>query len=142
MNGGTSIMLLIGPLALATLAGGIASSLTDWFFFGVLFHGKYLENPEVWRKPEGGETKQIIWSTVVAFFSCAAFILLCAGLQLHTMRSVVKLAIAIWLIAPLPLTITNSFFIKFQKELVFSHSLGWLARLLLFAIAYALIRVK
>ena len=34
---------------LAILAAGLATSLTDWLFMGVLFHEKYLAFPEVWR---------------------------------------------------------------------------------------------
>jgi hypothetical protein len=42
-------------MALAILLSGLAVSMTDWFFFGVLFHDKYLAYPEIWRPLPGGE---------------------------------------------------------------------------------------
>jgi hypothetical protein len=134
-------MLLINlhwPLAI--LAAGIASSLTDWFFFGVLFHDKYLQTPELWRSGASGtETRQILWSTVIATFSCALFIVLCAGLGLHSYSATLKLAVAAWLIGSLPIVVTTHLFIKLNWALAVSHSLGYLVRLVLAAVAYVLI---
>jgi hypothetical protein len=129
-----------GRVGLAILAAAIASSLTDWFFFGVLFHDKYLLTPELWRGgPKGTETKQIMWSTVIATISCALFILLCAGLNFHSYSATLKLAAAVWLISSLPIVVTNHLFIKLNWNLAVSHSLGYLVRLVLAAIAYVLI---
>ncbi|MCU1307167.1 MAG: hypothetical protein JWN45_1862 [Acidobacteriaceae bacterium] len=123
-------MLLINPhWFLAILAAGIASSLTDWFFFGVLFHDKYLQFPEVWRSgPNKTETKKIVLSTLLGVFSCAAFILLCAGLGLHSYSATLKLAVAVWLIAFVPTVLTYHVFVKLNSALAVSHSLGYLAR--------------
>jgi hypothetical protein len=41
-------------MALAILLSGLAASMTDWFFFGVLFHDKCLVYPEIWRQGPGG----------------------------------------------------------------------------------------
>jgi hypothetical protein len=134
-------MLLINPYwLLAALAAGIASSLTDWFFFGVLFHDKYLQTPELWRSGANNtETKKIVLSTVLGVFSCAVFILLCAGLGLHTYSATLKLAVAVWLIGSLPIVLTTHLSIKLNWALAVSHSLGYLARLVLAAVAYVLI---
>ena len=40
----------------------IASNLTDWFFFGILFHNKYSVHPEVWRRTQGSGGEGIILS--------------------------------------------------------------------------------
>ena len=38
----------------AVVAATIVISLSDWLFFGVVFHDRYQETPEVWRGgPEG-----------------------------------------------------------------------------------------
>ena len=41
-------------LALAAIVAGTSVSLTDWLFFGVLFHEKYQMYPEVWRTSQEG----------------------------------------------------------------------------------------
>src|SRR5450759_4422230 len=56
---------------LTVVVSGIAVSLTDWFFFGVLFHDKYNAYPEVWRASQAG-TKGV-W-IAIGFFTCAVFI--------------------------------------------------------------------
>jgi hypothetical protein len=127
-------------LALAILAAGIAASLADWFFFGILSHDKYLLTPELWRSGPGGtETQRIMWSTVIATISCALFIVLCAGLNFHSYSATLKLAIAVWLIGSLPILLTTHLFIKLNWALALSHSLGYLARFIVAAVAYVLI---
>jgi len=49
------------------------------------------------------------------------------------------LAAMIWLIAPLPLLITNSLFIKIDPLVTAAHAAGWLVKLLLIAIATAIL---
>ena len=36
-----------GRFVLTVLAATVGTSLTDWLFFGVLFHDRYLAYPEV-----------------------------------------------------------------------------------------------
>lgn len=127
-----------GRVVLAILLSGLAASLTDWFFGGVLFHDKYMAYPEIWRRPAGdagGEGKAIAWSVVLGFVTCGVFILTAAAFRVHGYGSAIELAAAIWVIAPLPLLITNALFIKMHPLNVVAHSLGWLAKLLLAAVA-------
>ncbi|HLW98287.1 MAG TPA: hypothetical protein VKR82_06555 [Candidatus Acidoferrales bacterium] len=120
----------------AVLAAGVASSFSDWFFFGVLFHGKYVAHPEVWRQGAGvSETPAVIASTLIGFLTSAAFMAAYAVFGMHGYPSAFKLAILVWLMAPLPITVTNALFIKLHPLVVVSHSLGWLARLALAAVA-------
>ena len=42
--------MTLSHVALAILLSGLAVSMTDWFFFGVLFHDKYRAYPEIWRQ--------------------------------------------------------------------------------------------
>ena len=120
--------------ALATAAAGLAVSLTDWFFTGVLFHDKYFAYPEIWRK-RTSEAPAITVSTLLGFLTCAASIGVCAVAGARGYGSALALAGLCWLAAPLPLTITNALYIKLHPLLVCSHALGWLARLGLAAVA-------
>ena len=127
-----------GRVIVAVLLSGFAASVTDWFFGGVLFHDKYLAYPEIWRRQAGdagGEGKAIAWSVVLGFVTCGVSILTAAAFHVHGYAWAMHLAMAIWLIAPLPLLITNALFIKMHPLNVVAHALGWLVKLLLAAVA-------
>ena len=64
--------------------------------------------------------------------------LLCARLNLHSYSATLKLAVAIWLVGPLPLLITNALFTKLHPAITASYSLGWLVKLVVAAVAVAL----
>ena len=118
--------------ALAVFASGLASSLTDWFFMGDLLYKRFNKHPEIWRYPsDKGASKAIAW--------CGVFALACAQLHLHSYGATVKLALEVWLIAPLPWIITTSLWMKLQPMIAAAYSLGWLVKLILAAIAVALI---
>ena len=125
-----------GKICLAILAAAVAGSMTDWLFFGVLFHEKYLVHPEVWKKREKGEAGQIMISSAVGLLATAAFILLSVGVYAESVHGVLKLAVAVWLIGSLPVVANEHIFMKLHPALFLSHSLGWLARFILAAIAY------
>ena len=126
---------------LTVLAAGIGSSLSDWLFMGTLFHEKYKMSAEVWRRPEGGpgESRAVALATVLGFITCAAFAYTCARFGHHTYSTTLKLAIAVWLIAPLPMILTNALWIKLHPLLAVSHSAGWLAKLAIAALAVGLL---
>jgi hypothetical protein len=127
-------------IALAVLASGFLSSLTDWLFAGDWLYKRYDRHPEIWRYQGGqGESTAILWSSLFPFLTCCVFVLLCSGLHLHTYRATFKLAVAIWLIGPLPLTIVNSLWIKLVPAIATSYALGWLVKLALAALAVTLI---
>jgi len=127
-------------IALAVLVSGVASSLTDWLFMGDWLYKRYDRNPEIWRFPGGqGENKAILWSSLFPFLTCAIFVLLCGGLHLYSYRGTLKLALAIWLIGPLPLTVVNALWIKLAPAIAASYSVGWLVKLALAALAVSLL---
>jgi hypothetical protein len=129
-----------GRIALAVLASAVVSSLTDWLFMGDWLYKRYDRNPEIWRHPAGqGESQAILWSSLLPFLTCGVFVLLCSRLHLLLYRETFKLALAIWLIGPLPLTIVNSLWIKLSPAIATSHALGWLVKLALAALAVTLI---
>lgn len=118
-----------GHVVVAVVLSGILVSFVDWIFGGVLFHDRYAAHPEIWRRPSGPETPTIIGSTLLGFVTCGAFVIASPSFHLGGFRQNLEFAVAIWLIAPLPLLITNALWIKMHPLIVLSHSLGWLAKL-------------
>lgn len=120
---------------LAVVLSGIASSFTDWFFMGVLFHDRYLAAPEVWRgSPGQQQPSRILLSMLEGLVSCAAFVYLCWLTNMLTARSALTLAVIVWLAGPLPLIRTNIAWIRMHPLLGVSHSMGWLARFVVSAL--------
>ena len=123
--------------AIGLVAATVAISLSDWVFFGVIFHNRYMETPEVWRST--AESKQIAGSMVLAFLGTAAFFVLAQFAGVHSLQSALILALLAWAAASLPQTITTTLYVRYASDLAVSHALGWLARFLIAATAYALI---
>jgi hypothetical protein len=115
-------------LALITLCSGILTSLTDWFSAGDWIHRRYTY-PEIWR--ENVEPRAIALTSPLPFLTCVVFAFVAARLGFHSVESAMKLAVAVWLIGPLPLILTNAAFIKLHRVFVTSYGLGWLVKLLI-----------
>lgn len=129
-----------GRIALAVLASGFVSSLTDWLFAGDWLYKRYDRNPEIWRYRGGqGEGKAILWSSLLPFLTCGVFVLVCGRLHFNTYHETLKLALVIWLIGPLPLTITNALWVKLAPAIATSYAVGWLVKLAIAALAVVLI---
>jgi hypothetical protein len=122
---------------LALVAAGIVTSLSDWLFFGVIFHRKYRETPNVWRTTNEGT--KIMWSTLLAVVGAAAFLLLCHRFEVHGLRSAFQAALGVWVAAALPITVTNALYVRQAPALAVSHGFGWLARLVIAGTAYAVL---
>lgn len=119
-------------LALITVGAGVITSMTDWFFAGDWLHRRYTY-PEIWR--QGAESRAIALTSPLPFLTCGVFACVCARLGVHTVSSALRLAIAVWLIGPLPLILTNAAFVKFHRVFVTSYSVGWLVKLAIAAVA-------
>lgn len=120
----------------AAVVSIILTSLSDWFFGGVLFHEKYRTYPEIWRNPRGGkgESLALTWSVLLGVLTCVIFIYLAVRLDALSWRRALGMAIGVWLLAPLSLLITNALFIKIHPLNTLSNALGWLVKLLICAI--------
>jgi hypothetical protein len=114
------------------IGSGIASSLTDWLFAGDWLHRRYTY-PEIWRK--GAEGRAIALTSPLPFLTCGVFAYVIARLGLHTVGGAVKLALAVWLLGPLPLILTNAAFMKLHRVFVMSYAAGWLVKLIVVAVA-------
>ena len=121
-----------GRFVAVVLGAGVITSMTDWLFAGDWLHRRYTY-PEVWR--QGDESKAIALASPLPFLTCGVFAYVAAKIGLHTVPSAIKLAAAIWLIGPLPLILTNAAFMKLHRVFVASYSIGWLAKLILIAVA-------
>jgi hypothetical protein len=53
----------------------------------------------------------------------------------HSIVGAMKLAIAVWLIGPFPMLLTNAAFMKLHRVFVASYSIGWLVKLIVVALA-------
>jgi hypothetical protein len=110
---------------------GVASSLSDWFFAGDWIHKRFTY-PEIWRK--GSEGRAIAVIALLPFVTCAVFAYTANRLGVATVHSAVKLAVAVWVIGPLPLILTNAAFIKMHRVFVTSYAIGWLVKLMIIAV--------
>ncbi len=120
---------------ITVVGAGIVTSLTDWFFAGDWIHRRYTY-PEIWRHPGGkGEEQAIARSSPLPFVTCAVFAYLAVRLGLHSLSANLKLAVAVWLIGPLPVILTTAAFIKLHRVFVVSLSIGWLVKLTIIAVA-------
>jgi hypothetical protein len=117
------------------LGAGIVASLTDWFFAGDWIHRRY-SYPEIWR--QGAEEKAIALTSPLPFLTCGIFAYMIFRLDLRSMASGVQLAVAVWLIGPLPLILTNAAFMKLHRVFVTSYAAGWLMKLIVVAVAAGL----
>jgi len=130
-----------GQVGLAALVATVTASLADWFFFGVLFHGRYKAFPEVWRRPQGGagEAKAVAVSAAAGVLTPLVFVALCAALSILEPGEVLLLAVAVWLIVPVPLLAGQYLFVKLHPLITVAHAAGWLVKLLLCAASVALL---
>jgi hypothetical protein len=114
------------------VGAGVLTSLTDWFFAGDWLHRRYTY-PEIWR--QGTEGRAIAVTSPLPFLTCGAFAYGTARLGLHSVESAAKLAVAVWLIGPLPLILTNAAFMKLHRVFVVSYATGWLVKLAVVAVS-------
>ncbi|HEY4670615.1 MAG TPA: hypothetical protein VIG78_01010 [Gemmatimonadaceae bacterium] len=119
---------------LALVAATAVISLTDWLFFGVLFHDRYQRTPEVWRT--GSEGRKIALSMVFAAVGVAAFLCLALQIPVQGFSQSLLLALLVWLAASLPQTATATLYVRYDVSLGASHALGYLARTIVAAAAY------
>ena len=127
-------------ILLGVFASGCVFSLTDWVFAGILFHDKYNAHPEIWRLAPGkSEVSSVAWSVALGFLTSTAFMAACVVFSIRGYQASFEFAGLCWLMIPVPLLITNALFVKLHPLVVFSHSMGWLAKLCVAALAAALI---
>jgi hypothetical protein len=124
-----------GRFAVVVLVAGFVTSMTDWLFAGDWIHRRWTYQ-EIWRSGEG---RAIALTAPLPFVTCGIFAYLGVWLGLHGIGSLAKLAIAVWLVGPLPLILTNAAFIKLHRMFVFFYAFGWLIKLLIIAAVVAFV---
>lgn len=113
--------------AIVFAGSGFITSMTDWFFAGDWIHRRFTY-PEIWRP--GPEVRAIAVSSVLPFLTCGVFGYMLIRLGATSWSALIGLAVAVWLIGPLPLILTNAAFIKLHRVFVVSYATGWLVKLL------------
>ena len=130
---------------LAALSGGFAASMAEWLFSGDIWLPLYRRHPEAWRSsasdPTYSEKPGILVSTAFSFISATLFFVLLGVVGAHGWRLPALVAFLIWVIVPVPLLLTLSCFMKYSRALAAVHATGWLLKLLIFAVAYALFKL-
>ena len=117
-------------LLLAIVIANVVVFLTDWYFFGVLWHDKYLAFPEVWRRPQGApEGTAVAVSALVGTLTPTVFVILCALLILVRPGQVALVGAAVFLMTAVPLLAWNYVFMKVHPLTFLGQLLGWLVRL-------------
>ncbi len=125
-------MMSVVRLVVIVVGAGVVSSLTDWFFAGDWIHRRY-SYPEIWR--QGVEARAIALTSPLPFLTCGVFAYVTVRLGLHSVSDAIKLAVAVWLIGPFPLILTNGAFMKLHRVFVVSYAIGWLIKLMIVAVA-------
>jgi hypothetical protein len=121
----------IGHFAIAFVCALVVSQASDWLFTGVLFHDRYLANPEVWRHTDdrSAETRAIVIAGVMTAVSVLALEYLVVRLGFSTYHGVLKLALAVWVIGVLPTIVTYIAFIKLHPVNSAMNALSWIVKL-------------
>jgi len=127
-------------IAEASVLAIILASFTDWYFFGILFHNRYHSTPGVWKqyKDKKDEMRSISISMLYQSITSVVFIIACSYLQVNTLVPAMIAALVVWVMVPLPLLLSYGVFIRMDRLIIVSHSLGWLARLLITAACISL----
>jgi hypothetical protein len=118
-------------LAAVAAAAGVLTTYTDWLLAGDWIQKRFGE-PEIWR--ERG-LLSVLLSTALPFVTSAGFTLLAWKLQIVGLQNCLKLGIAIWIIGPLPLIISQGIFLKINRVVVALLASSWLVKLVMFAVA-------
>ncbi|MGA7928664.1 MAG: hypothetical protein WCA20_22045 [Candidatus Sulfotelmatobacter sp.] len=74
------------------------------------------------------------YTSPLPFLTCGIFAYVIARLGIHSIAGATKLAVAVWLIGPLPLILTNAAFMKLHRVFVASYATGWLLKLVIVAV--------
>lgn len=111
----------------AVAIGAVLMSLTDWLFFGILFHKQYFAYPEVWRP---NTPWRVPVSAAIALLTPLAFVALVWMLRLADEHDIIHTAFLAWIMGPLPLIATNHFFFKLHPAITVTHIVGWLVKFL------------
>jgi hypothetical protein len=118
----------------AAAVAGILSTFTDWLLAGDWLQSR-LGSQDVWRKTGG--ILSVLISTALPFITCGAFALLAYKLQIIGLRNSVKLGLAIWVIGPLPLAVSNTLFFKLHRVYAALYATAWLVKLMIAAVVFA-----
>src|SRR5262249_14591119 len=131
-RGGRNSVMNWLRLALITGGTGVVTAMTDWFFAGDWLHRRFTY-PEVWR--QGSESRALALTSPLPFLTCFVFASVATRLHLDTFPAALKFAVAIWLIGPFPLILSNAAWMRLHRVFVASYSMAWLVKFRVVALA-------
>jgi hypothetical protein len=120
----------------ALAAGLVLASLADWVFAGVLFHDKYQAYPEVWRV-NGANPKALMMAQALTIPTVAGLLALMQMTGRTALTPALMLAALVWIIGPAPAVLANGIYVKLHPAIIITHTIGWLVKLGLIALAGA-----
>jgi hypothetical protein len=118
-------------LASVATVAGVLTTYTDWVLAGDWVQKRF-GSLEIWRKRG---ILSVLLSSILPFITCLGFALLAWKLHLVGQKNCLKFALAIWVIGPLPLIISNGIFLKISRVVVALSALSWLVKLVIIAVA-------
>lgn len=125
-------------LAVTIIASGVAMCFADWIFMGMLAHKHYAAYPDVWRLRQGeSETLPIVKSSLLNLVTAGFFAGVCRHLKWNALHTTTHLALAIWIIAALPILLNDGVWMKVRPAATGWFVVGWLVKLELAAAAVA-----
>ncbi|HWA30265.1 MAG TPA: hypothetical protein VG867_04180 [Rhizomicrobium sp.] len=124
-------------LIAAIIVAGVLSSLTDWFFMGVLFHDRYQKYPDTWwpRSGAAAERGPIIWSTALGFVTAAAIALLCEFAGVTSIGGGLAVGALAAAAGPLVISPTNGMWVRIDPLVTAAHTVGYIVRFLIAGLA-------
>ena len=124
----------------ALLLSAFLVSYSDWLFAGDIWMRFYRIYPATWRNKGEGfrEGRAIAGSIVLAVVTCAVMLGLLEVAHMHGYGCDTIFALMVWLVGPAPLLFSQCLWMKYPWQLAALHSLGWLVKLELVAVAAAL----
>ncbi len=113
---------------------------TDWLFAGDIWMRFYRIHAAAWRSKAEGfrEGPAITGSIALTLLTCAIFVGILRCAHVHGYRCSMMFALMSWLAVPAPLLFTQCFWMKYPWQLATVHSIGWLVKLEVIAVAAAL----
>lgn len=127
------------------------SNILDWVFHGSKLAQKYFAaHPEIWRPAaDSADNKKIEQGVVSAALCITAIFSFCFALAFIILQpgvifanDWVRAAVvggSLWLIAPVPIILTNHLYIKYHKRSTLLALLGWLVKLFLASLIMSLL---
>ncbi len=123
-----------------------AANIIDWMASGSKWaHKHYAATPDIWRRVAGADQQKVERHVVLAsigltalfaFVFVAFFLVLQPGVAAFRLPATRALgvAVALWLLVPVPIIATQHLFIKYQRASTVAYLCAWFVKILIASI--------